>query len=74
MSLKMHIKMHQEVLAMCTLFMGFVLVKKKHGKLFIDVYKTGPRMIPAEKRFSAQLPESSYGVSDVSVLQEVVHI
>jgi hypothetical protein len=60
--------MHQEVLAISALFMGFVLVKKKHGKLFVDVYKCGPRMIPAEKRFSTQLPESSYGVSEASVL------
>ncbi|XP_023711134.1 uncharacterized protein LOC111866425 isoform X3 [Cryptotermes secundus] len=61
-SLKMHIRMHQEVLAMCTFLMGFVLVKKKHEKLFIDVYKCGSRMIPAEKRYSVQLPQSSYGV------------
>jgi hypothetical protein len=66
----MHIRMHQEVLAICTLFMGFVLVKKKHGKLFIDVYKCGSRMIPTEKRFSAQLSQSSYGVSEASVLQK----
>jgi hypothetical protein len=65
----MHFRMHQEVLAISTLFMGFVLVKKKHGKLFIDVYKSGPRMIPAEKRFSVQLLESSCGVSEASVHQ-----
>jgi hypothetical protein len=69
-SLKMHIRMHQEVLAISTLFMGFVLAKKKHDKLFIDVYKSGPRMNSAEKRFSVQLPESSCGVSETSVLQE----
>lgn len=62
--------MHQEVLAICTLVMGFALVKKKYGKLFIDVYKSGPRMIPAEKMFSAQLLESSYGVSETLILQE----
>jgi hypothetical protein len=50
--------------------MGFVLAKKKHGKLFIDVYKCGSRMIPTEKKFSAQLPQSSYGVSEASVLEE----
>jgi hypothetical protein len=49
--------------------MGFALVKKKHGKLFIDVYKCGSRMNQTEKKFSAQLPESSDSVSEISVLE-----
>jgi hypothetical protein len=74
MALKMHMKMHQEVLAICMVFMGFVLVKKKHGKLYVDVYKTGPRMVPAEKIFSVQLPESAYSVSEVPVKECAVEI
>ncbi|XP_021931783.1 uncharacterized protein LOC110835652 isoform X3 [Zootermopsis nevadensis] len=64
LALKMHIRMHQKVLAMCSLFMGFVLVKKKKEKLYVDVYKTGPRMVQVEKKVSAQLPESA--CNDVS--------
>lgn len=52
---------------MCSLFMGFVLVKKKKEKLYVDVYKTGPRMVQVEKKVSAQLPESACNVSKASV-------
>lgn len=60
--------MNQKILAMCTLFMGFVLVKKKKGKLYVDVYKTDPKMVRVEKKFSAQLPESACNVSKAPVL------
>jgi len=63
--LKMRIKVHREVLAMCSLFMEFILVKKKHGKLYIDLYQAGPRMLPTKKRFSAELQQSPCGVSKV---------
>ena len=68
----MHIKVHREVLAMCSLCMEFILVKKKHGKLYIDLYQAGPRMLPTEKRFSAELQQSPCGVSEV--IQECVPV
>jgi hypothetical protein len=74
MALKMHIKVHREVLAMCSLFMEFVLVKKKHGKLYIDLYQAGPRLLPTEKRFSAELQESPCGVSEALIIQECVTV
>jgi hypothetical protein len=72
MALKMHIKVHREVLAMCSLLMEFVLVKKKHGKLYIDLYQAGPRMLPTKKRFSVELQESPCGVSEALIIQESV--
>jgi hypothetical protein len=74
MALKMYIKMHKTVLAICSLFMGFVLVTKKKGKLFVDVYEAGPRMIPVHKICSAQLLESACNVSKASCLQYVIKI
>jgi hypothetical protein len=73
-ALKMHLKVHREVLAMCSLFMEFVLVKKKHGKLYIDLYKAGPRMLPTEKRFSVELQESPCGVGEALIFQEYVTV
>ncbi|XP_069684875.1 uncharacterized protein [Periplaneta americana] len=63
-TLKHHMKMHQEILALGSLSLGFVFVKKKSGKLYVDVYKVGRRMVPVEKMFSSQLPDVAYG--DVS--------
>ncbi|KAJ4444627.1 hypothetical protein ANN_06423 [Periplaneta americana] len=63
-TLKHHMKMHQEILALGSLSLGFVFVKKKSGKLYVDVYKAGRRMVPVEKVFSSQLPDVAYG--DVS--------
>lgn len=64
----MHLKVHREVLAMCSLFMGFILVKKKHGKLYIDLYKAGPRMLLTKKRFSAELQQSPCCVSEAVII------
>lgn len=65
LELKLHMKMHQ-VLALGALNSGFVLVKKKSGKLYVDVYKSGLRMVPVEKKFSVQLPQFVH--NDVSCI------
>ncbi|KAJ9583802.1 hypothetical protein L9F63_021852, partial [Diploptera punctata] len=56
LELKLHMKLHQ-VLVLRALKSGFVLIKKKSGKLYVDIYKSGLRMIPIKKKFSIKLPQ-----------------
>lgn len=65
-------RMHQKVLTMYSLYMGFVLVKKKKGKLYVDVYKTDSRMVQVQKKFSVELSQSICNVSMVLVEEHAI--
>jgi hypothetical protein len=52
--------------------MGFVLVKKKKGKLYVDVYKTDSRMVQVQKKFSVELSQSICNVSMVLVEEHAI--
>ena len=62
LDLKLHMKMHQ-VLALGALESGFVLIKKKLAKLYVDIYKSGPKLLPFEKKMSIHIPQLVHDVS-----------